>query len=172
MQFHLMTLLEISHFNKNGDLLFRKNNIRNILHAEGEEYILNCLFGGVSVVQTYYVGLDNRNALSVSNSFSSLSNFETSGVGYFRQAVTNNSFQISTNSIGNQQANSPIVQFQCTGNNWTAKNIFLATAPRPPEIFSGPKKLISSVPLGTTLIVSSGEVVSMRIGLSLKTSAD
>ena len=42
MQFHLMTLLEISHFNKNGDLLFRKNNIKNILHAEGEEYILNC----------------------------------------------------------------------------------------------------------------------------------
>lgn len=171
MQFHLMTLLEISHFNKFGELLFKKENIKNILHQEGEQYILGCLFGGTSIASKYYIGLDNRTNISVQDNHSSLTT-EPTGIGYSRQQINNNSFQISQNSSGNQQANSPIVQFQCSAGSWTARNIFLANCPRSSEPFSGSRRLISSVPLGTLLNVSNGEIVSMRIGLSLKTSND
>jgi hypothetical protein len=164
-----MTVLEISHFNKNGNILFKKNNLKNVLHSQGEEYMLRALFGGIPVVSSYYVGLDNRNAILTSDTHSSVTGTggsETSGLGYSRQQVSNTSFQIENNSQGNKQANSPIVQFRCTGNSWSAKNIFLTTS------LGSVGMLISSVPLGTTLTVSEDEIVSMRIGLSLKNSSN
>jgi hypothetical protein len=166
MSFHLMTVLEISHFNKNGNILFKKNNLKNVLHSQGEEYMLRALFGGIPVVSSYYIGLDNRNTILTSDTHSLVSSLETSGVGYFRQQVSNTSFQIENNSQGNKQANSPIVQFRCTSNSWSAKNIFLTTS------LGSVGMLISSVPLGTTLTVSEDEIVSMRIGLSLKNSSN
>ena len=174
MTFHLMTILEVFHTNKFGEILFKKNNLKNTLHTEGEEYILKTLFGGMSLVSSYYLGLDNRSTLSIAQGNNDLQSAETTGPGYSRQQVSNTSFQISENADGNYQANSPIVAFTCSSNSWFAKNIFLTTSPQylNSQQLSGPRKLISSVPLGTELVVSQGETVSMRIGLSLKTSTN
>jgi len=174
MKFNLMTVLEVSHQNKHGEILFKKYDLKNIFHSEGEEYILGTLFtntytpNNTFVVTSYYMGLDNRSSLATSDSLVDIEELETTGTGYRRQEVTKSSFQIVENSNGNYQANSPIIQFNCSGGSWTAKNIFLATSYS--SSFTGPKKVISSVPLGSTLSISSGETVSMRIGLALKTS--
>ena len=182
MKFNLMTVLEVSHHNEYGEVLFKKYNLKNILHSEGEEYILKTLFTNdytpiraetnlpTFVVTSYYMGLDNRSSLSTSQSLTDIEDLETNGTGYTRQQVGKNSFQIIENSNGNYQANSPTIQFNCSGGTWTAKNIFLATSYS--QLFTGPKKVISSVPLGSTLVISNGETVSMRIGLALKTSND
>ena len=182
MKFNLMTVFEVSHRNKYGEILFEKYDLKNILHSEGEEYILKTLFTNdytpimsqtglpTFVVTSYYMGLDNRSSLTTSDSLVDIEELETIGTGYRRQEVNKSSFQIVENSNGNYQANSPIIQFNCSGGSWTAKNIFLATSYS--SLFTGPKKVISSVPLGSTLVISNGETVSMRIGLALKTSND
>lgn len=171
-----MTVLEVSHKNQLGEVLFNKYNLKNTLHAEGEEYFLKTLFtDNIIIVPYYHIGLDTRSIISSEDSLSDVTQNESGlgvgGNGYSRQQIAKDSFQIIQNSNGNYQANSPIIQFTCTVNSWSAKNIFLCTAPQTTG-FTGLKKLISSVPLGTTLVVSANETVSMRIGLSLRTSND
>jgi len=170
MSFHLMTVLEINHIDKNGKILYKNSNLKNILHKEGEEYILKALFGGISLVQKYYIGLDTRSVLDVNDGFFDIPSVESSGQGYSRQEVPNTNFTVTMTSgiNGRFQANSPIVIFRSTANNWSARNIFLATALS--GATQGTRKLISSVPLGSNLVISEGELVTMRIGLALQTS--
>jgi hypothetical protein len=165
-----MTVLEINHLDKNGKILYKNSNLKNILHTEGEEYILKALFGGISLVQKYYIGLDTRSTLGVTDSFFDIPNVESNGPGYSRQEVNNTSFTVSISSGANGrfQANSPIVSFRSTGSNWRARNIFMATALS--GATSGTRKLISSVPLGSNLLISEGELITMRIGLALQSS--
>jgi hypothetical protein len=163
MNLHIMKVLEVSHLSENGDLLFNKKNINNILHLQGEEFMLKALFGGQSIPTEYYLGLDARTTLVTTNSISSLSGLEPSSGGYARQNVNANSFSFVTDETGNYQANSPIVLFRSTTATWgPVRNIFLATQAG----YNG--YLISSIPLGTNLTVQPGEIVSMRIGLALR----
>lgn len=165
MNLHLMRLLEISHFSKQGELLFNKKNIDNILHLQGEEFILRVLFSGLSLPFEYYLGLDSRTTLLTTNNLSSLSGFEPNGNGYTRQNVESSAFSILTDETGNYQANSPVVLFRATTNYWgPVRNMFIATQGG----YSG--YLISSVSLGTDLTVQAGEIISIRIGLGLRNS--
>jgi hypothetical protein len=157
-----MKVLEICHLNKKGELLFKNNNINNILHAEGEEFILRSLFGGNSIPPQYYLGLDSRTVLSRADIIENLSSLEPTTSGYIRQTVDSNSFSFVTNESGNYQANSPVVLFRAINGSWgPVRNIFLSNQAG----YGG--KLISSVPLGSNLIVQDGEIISMRIGLAL-----
>lgn len=165
MNLHIMKVLEFCHFNKDGKVLFKKNNINNILHAEGEEFILKVLFGGTAIPTQYYLGLDSRSSLSRSDGIGSLSTLEPTTSGYIRQTVNSNSFSFVTNQSGNYQANSPVVLFRAVSGSWgPVRNIFLTNQAG----YGG--KLISSVPLGSNLIVQDGEIISMRIGLALASS--
>lgn len=165
MNLHIMKVLEVSHFNKNGDILYREENLNNILHAQGEEFILKVLFGGLALPTQYYLGLDSRSALSASTSMSDLSSLEPSASGYSRQSVAVSNFSFITNGSGNYQANSPVVLFRAVGGAWgPVRNIFLTTQAG----YSG--YLVSTVPLGSNLTVQNGEIVSMRIGLALSNS--
>lgn len=160
-----MRLLDISHFSENGDLLFNKKNIDNILHLQGEEFILNVLFNELEKPTEYYLGLDSRTTLLSTNSISTLSGLEPNGNGYSRQSVESNSFTIFTDESGNYQANSPVVLFRATSSFWgPVRNMFISTQGG----YSG--YLISSVSLGSDLIVRSGEIISIRIGLGLRNS--
>lgn len=163
MNIHLMKILEVSHFSKNGDLLFNKKNIDNILHIQGQEFILKSIFGEVSIPNEYYLGLDGRTTLLATNNISSISGLEPGTGGYTRQNVTSESFSFALDNEGNIQANSPVVLFRATSGGWgPVRNIFLATAPG----YTG--YLVSSVPLGTSLTIQQGETVSMRIGIGLR----
>lgn len=165
MNLHIMRVLDVSHFDKNGKLLFNKNNIDNILHSEGEEFILKVLFGGSSVPSQYYLGLDSRSTLLRADTIGNLSTLEPTTSGYIRQTVNSNSFSFVTNQSGNYQANSPVVLFRAVSGSWgPVRNIFLTNQAG----YGG--KLMSSVPLGSNLIVQDGEIISMRIGLALSSS--
>ena len=165
MNFHLLEILEIKHFDKNNNLIFSKNNIKNTLHKQGEEYILKVLFGGEDIPNEYYLGLDARTGISSDDTLQTASSNEPFLNGYSRQSISNSSFSFAVNSEGNYQANSPVVLFRATGGSWgIVRNLFLSTS------LSSTGSLISSVPLGTNLVVANGEVVSMRIGLALGTT--
>lgn len=165
MNFHLLEILEIKHFDKNDNLIFSKNNIKNTLHKQGEEYILKVLFGGESIPNEYYLGLDSRTSISSNDTLQTVSSNEPSLNGYSRQSISNSSFSFIINSEENYQANSPVVLFRATGGSWgIVRNLFLSTSS------SSTGSLISSVPLGTNLVVADGEIISMRIGLALGTT--
>jgi hypothetical protein len=81
-----------------------------------------------------------------------------------RQSVNTSSFAFVTNSLGDYQANSPVVIFRAVGGSWgPVKNIFLTTQPNNTNAY-----LISSVPLGANLTLQDQEMVSMRIGVALR----
>ena len=165
MNLRIMKVLEINHINKNGDILYQNKNLGNLLHLQGEEFILKALFGGVALPSEYYLGLDARTVLGRGDEIADLSSLEPSANGYTRQNVGPASFTFVTNSTGDYQANSPVVLFRATGNSWgPVRNIFLATQ----GAYSG--YLISSVPLGSNLTVQDGEIISIRIGLGLRNS--
>lgn len=156
---HLMTLFEIKQFDKNNNLIFESYNIKNILHNKGEEYMLKVLFGTFNKPDRYYLGLDDRQTLQTGDTMNS-SLGEPVTAGYQRQEVLSSNFTVG--QLGQTwQANSPVVLFRGLGGSWSARNIFLATSPN----YTG--YLISSISLGTRITVNDGEVVSMRIGLSL-----
>jgi hypothetical protein len=158
----ILKILEINHFDVKGKLLYQNKNLDNILHKQGEEFILRCLFGGVQIPNEYYLGLDSRTQLSRNDNISQLSNLEPSLNGYTRQTVENSNFSFVTNAAGDFQANSPTVLFRATSGSWgPVRNIFLASSPG----YSG--SLISTVPLGNNIIVSNNEVISLRIGLAI-----
>lgn len=165
MNLHIMKVIEVYHFDKKGHCLYKNTNINNILHGEGEEFILKVLFGGNSIPSQYYLGLDSRSTLSRTDTVGSLSSLEPTTSGYIRQTVDANSFSFITNDSGNYQANSPVVLFRAVSGSWgPVRNIFLTDQAG----YGG--KLISSVPLGSNLIVQAGEIISMRIGLALASS--
>ena len=164
MNTRIMQVLEISHLDKYGKVLYQNSNLNNIIHTEGEEFILKILFGGASIPASYYLGLDSRSSLTRSDSISQISSFEPSSSGYVRQSVNTSSFAFVTNSLGDYQANSPVVIFRAVGGSWgPVKNIFLTTQPNNTNAY-----LISSVPLGANLTLQDQEMVSMRIGIALR----
>lgn len=166
MNVKIMKVLEIRHYDKNGSILFANKNIDNILHYEGEQFMLKSLFGGLSLPTEYYLGLDSRTTLSRSNGLINLSSLEPSANGYSRQNVATNSFSFISNELGDYQANSPVVLFRASGGTWgPVRNVFLATQ----AAYAG--YLISSVPLGSNITAQDGEIISIRIGLSLRNSS-
>jgi len=166
MNLRIMKVLEINHINKHGDILYQNKNIGNLLHLQGEEFMLKALFGGVALPSEYHLGLDSRTVLNRSDEISNIASIEPSTNGYTRQNVGPASFTFVTNTSGDYQANSPVVLFRATGGSWgPVRNVFLAYAQ---GAYSG--YLISSVPLGSNLTVQDGEIISIRIGLGLRNS--
>lgn len=161
-------LLKVLEFNqiRDGKIITQFKNIKNLLHASGENFILQaCFFGGQTssiIPDNYYLGLDNRENLDVSDTMVSLTG-EPSGNGYSRQTISSaGSFVISYNS-SHYIATSPIVSFQATGSSWgPVNNLFLTTAT------DNSGFLISSVLLPQPVTVAAGDVVTLRTAMSLK----
>lgn len=164
MKLHLVEILEINHHDINGKIIYQEKNINNIIHKSGEEFILKVLFGGLPIPNQYHLGLDSRSTLNANDVLSTCASLEPVGAGYSRQSLDNNNFTFITNGFGDYQANSPAVLFKALGGSWgPVKNVFLTT------VSSGSSGyLISSIALGSSIILSNGETVSLRIGLALK----
>jgi len=159
----ILKILEISHLSKDGSILHREEDLKNTIHSVGEELILKILFAGQSVPANYYVGLDFRSSISKSQSIGDLFGWEPTSNSYSRQAVPSSNFSIVTTTSG-RQANSPSLMFRASGGSWgPVRNIFLTTALG----FGANSVLISSVPLSTSITVSDGEIVTMRMGMAL-----
>ena len=168
----IMKILWIKHW-RDGEMIWEAENIKNLLHREGESFILRAAFTGGQqsnvIPANYYIGLDARFALNVEDNLTSLIG-EPSGNGYIRQAVSSNGESeeetggfVLTLEGSNYRVTSPIVAFDAVLGNWgPVNNIFLTDS----NTSNG--NLISSAALPSTLTVASGDTVTMRFGLVLK----
>lgn len=160
----LMKILEVSHKDHNGNILYHEENIKNVLHLTGEELILGVLFAGVAVPDNYYIGLDSRSSFDSSDSIGSILGYEPNENSYSRQEVEKDSFSIIVNSSGHRQANSPTILFKAVGGTWgPVKNIFLTTNLG----YGTNSKLISSAALSQPITLQDGEIVTLRMGMML-----
>ena len=55
----LLKIIEIKHLDKNGNIIWSDKNLKNILHNQGEGYILDATFVNQSIIpSSYYFGLE------------------------------------------------------------------------------------------------------------------
>lgn len=155
---------DIRHYSKDGELLFGQV-AHNMLHDEGEEFIVDVVFDETqSVPANYYIGLDARASLAEADALTDLVS-EPSGNGYAREAVAsdNTDFTNSQDS-GDWQALTKTVTFTASGGSIGAvTKAFLTT------VSTGTAGvLISSVALSQSRTLADGESldVSMYIKLS------
>jgi len=159
----IMKILEVKHLSSDGKAIYEEQNIKNMIHKVGEEYLLKVLFSSTVKPQNYYVGLDNRIALEKNHQIFDAGLYEPTSNGYERQAVDSSSFQVQE-ITGTIQARTPTLAFRATSGSWTVKNIFIATALLSNNANS---VLISSASLSREITVSSGEIVTMRMAMAL-----
>ena len=161
----LIRILEIQCV-KDGDVLWKEENLYNIFHSEGEEFMLSAVFtGGVTntfIPEYYYFGLDNRTTLDATDTMTSLTQ-EPSTNGYTRQMIASTG-QFTISQVGGiYVAESPIVSFSASGGAWgPVRNLFLTTQ----TDVTG--YLISSVPLSQQVTVEDGASINVRMALGLK----
>lgn len=161
----ILTIIEIQHRDSKGNILWEQKNINNLLHQEGEEYLLRAAFtGGQSstvIPENYYLGLDNRQNISATQTLDDLIGEPSSG-GYERQAVTSSGDFVINFQNSHYIATSPIVAFRATVSSWgPVSNLFLTTT----DDNSG--YLISTAVLESPVTLVAGDNVTMRIGMRL-----
>lgn len=161
----ILTIIEIQHWDSQGNLLWEQKNIKNLLHQDGEEFLLKAAFTGgqtsTIIPENYYLGLDNRPTINATQVMDDLIGEPTSG-GYERQPVSSSGDFVIGFQNDHFVATSPIVAFRSTISNWgPVSNLFLTTA----SDDSG--YLISTAVLGTPVTLTAGGTVTMRIGMRL-----
>ena len=160
-------IIEFSLYDVDGTVLYRQENFYNILHREGEEFILRALFTGGKtnnsyIPENYYIGLDNRGTLKDTDTLYDLVD-EPTGGGYSRASVPSlGSFDINLeNDVF--VAYSPLVGFTSSSAKWgPVSNIFLSTTG------DNTGYLIASAPLSSSIEVNVGQTITARIGMQLK----
>lgn len=147
--------------------IWRKENINNLLHTEGEEFILKVTFSSeISVPTNYYLGLDDRTTVAVGDTLSDLTGEPTVG-GYSRQTVDSSTGFIFEVVNGINRAKTPVLTFTAAGSDWgPVSNLFLTTQAQSETPSSG--YLISTIPLGEDVTVVDGDSINVRYALSLK----
>lgn len=151
-----------------GILIYKNENLYNILHTQGEALILNALFkGGPTsnsyIPNNYYLGLDYRSSLVDTQTLADITG-EPSANGYLRQPISSSTgFTINT-GVNPVKATSNMVSFTATGGSWgPVKNLFLC------NVSAGSSgSLISSIYMGSEITVAASTVVSMKFSMTLK----
>jgi hypothetical protein len=164
---HLLKILEISHLSKTGRIIWRANNLSNIFHNDGEEFMLGVLFVGTDPIPTnYYFGLDSRTSVAETDNLVSLINEPENGYfGYARQAVSSEGQFVLDTLNNHYYAKGPIITFTASDGTWVPlRNLFLATVKQ--NEYDG--YLLASVPLSQTVTLDPGESINVQMGLSLK----
>jgi len=160
-----MTIREVIHHDKEGNALWRAENLSNQFHTQGQEFILKAVFAGssgVTIPTSYYVGLDNR---SVINQGDTLENIvgEPTQFGYGRQVVSSQTGFGAVFDTVNWKVISKTIVFNATGGSWgLVRNAFLTTG----SAVTG--YLISTVPLPSSRTVNNGEFFSFKMNLALE----
>lgn len=162
----ILRIIEIQHRNSQGNILWEAKNIYNILHQDGEEFILRAAFAGgqISTIipEDYYLGLDNRQAVVAADTMDDLIGEPSVTRGYARQAVgSSGDFTLNFQS-DHYVATSPIVAFRADDTWGPVSNLFIT------DQADNTGYLIATAILPSALSVSAGESVTMRIGLQLR----
>lgn len=181
----IVTILEIEHLDKDGNIKWQDKNLKNLLHQEGEYFILKCCFDHGRPVSPpnvekfppdeYYFGLDFRTP-AVTDTYLGLStpngliNEPITG-GYTRAVVASTgTFQIAqvgSPPNGVYRATSQILTFNAIGANFTTvNNLFMTNIPEDGDADEG--LLISSTPLSNQITLADGESLNLRMALSMQ----
>lgn len=172
MKNNFVKILELTHLSKDGKILSRQENLLNIIHKQGSEFMCRALFdtSAVSVPQLYYFGLDNRSEINFEDTMTTILNSEEPLFnGYARQSADSASDFNVFFSEGFYQAESPILTFFASSGSWgPVQNLFLTNS----NDYDG--YLISSVPLEESITMNDGELIRMKmiIGLTLLDDSD
>jgi len=155
----LMTINNFTILDKHKNIIFEQKNIKNIVHQQGEQYMLNALFKQGDIATSYWVGLDNRVTLGSSDTTTSITGEPLSQTSYKRQEIASWSTPFLSNGAYAVKSNAIVFDASLVG--WgPVNNIFLTTAKS-----SG--ILISSARLSQTVILTAGNSVIMDMSLSL-----
>lgn len=162
----IMKILELKHIDAQGQIISEQNNLRNLLHQGGEEFLLQAAFSGGRVSNVipdfYYLGLDNRATVAATDTMDNLIG-EPNGGGYVRQQIASNGDFVVSFDTDHYIATSPIVAFRATTNGWgPVVNLFLTNTA------DNSGTLISTVTLQSAISLNIGDAVTMRIGLLLR----
>lgn len=158
----LVKLIELKVVDINGNVLFKKENINNVLHYQGQSLILQCMFGTESVPGDYYVGLDSRSSITLNDKMTNLQ-LEPSGFGYSRQTLVRGTTNLNVSpDTTPPKVTSSTITFSAVGGSYTATDMFLCTAQSGTSGY-----LISTVAFGTTITVSPENLVSMKFAMIL-----
>lgn len=173
----ILTILEYTHLDADGKILHQERNLKNILHRQGENFLLTCCFDkqtgdpptnlNTFPPPLYYFGLDNRAAISVDDTMSSLFGEPPALYFGYTRANVSSSSQFAIASVDSvYRATSPIVTFNGTTTGWgPVKNLFLTNNP---TTGSTSGFLISSVTLSQPLSLANGESATFRMALSMQ----
>lgn len=115
-------------FAPDGTLVWEELGVPNMLHDEGEQFILEVLFTqAASVPAAYYLGLDDRATLAEADTLVTVAATEPVGSGYSRQPVNSDAVDWTiTQNGGDYQAASAVVTFAASGGTiGPVKNLFL-----------------------------------------------
>jgi hypothetical protein len=162
----IMKIKEIQHKDSKGNIIWEAFDIPNLLHLEGEQFLLQAAFTGgktsTIIPEYYYLGLDNRLLVSVEDNVGDLLS-EPSFAGYQRAEIaSSNDFAINFEQ-NHYVATSPIVAFRATTGSWgPVSNLFLTAQ------VNGSYKLLSTAVLPAAVALDSGESVTMRIGMQIR----
>ncbi|NIQ81577.1 MAG: hypothetical protein GTN93_26490 [Anaerolineae bacterium] len=114
---------------RGGRVIWEKEITCNILHDEGEQFILQVVFSEEQSPPTdYYIGLDNRASAAEADTLVDLVS-EPSGNGYARQAVpSDNTGWTVSQDAGDYQAASTTETFTASGGTiGPVQQMFLCT---------------------------------------------
>lgn len=170
---HVLHIAKIEHRNKNGELLWSDENLVNLLHDEGEQYILSAAFatgmtGYGAVPATLYLGLDTSARTLAETDTLALVTENIADNGYSRKPLST----AGTGVVGQDfvivqpatfyQAQSSIQQWACVNAAWTTiTKLFLATS------LDNTGKLICSVPLSLSRTLAVGDTINAAIYIGL-----
>lgn len=162
----IMKLLWLEHRDVDGTLINRQENINNILHQDGEEFLLRAAFTGgknsTVIPDDYYLGLDNRQSITAAQTMDDLIG-EPFGGGYERQTIQSSGDFAMNFENSHFKAVSPIVAFRSTSVSWgPVSNLFMTDR----DGDSGP--LITTVTLDSPVLLEIGQTVNMRIAIMLR----
>lgn len=177
----LLIIEEITHQNKDGVILWKENNLTNILHNTGEKLLLSSTFAGMTLPTNYTFGLDARTTLTTTGGINGESliypyivdnvtlatkpDGEPVGNGYARVNVVNNTFTVLLDGDNHYRANGPVISFLASGSGYgPVSNLFLLYHA------SGQDIIVSTVPLQQPLTMVNGEVINVKMGIKLVSS--
>ena len=147
----ILKILEAQHI-RDGSVVWSESNIHNVLHADGEMFMLSCCFAndGTVVPGQYYFGLDARSSVSVTDVMVDISG-EPSGNGYTRQTVLSNGGFTVVQQSGIYRAVPNVVTFTASGSGYgPVRNLFLTNKS------DGSGYLISTATLSSPVTLSAG----------------
>jgi hypothetical protein len=167
----LVKIDEIKLISKEGIVLWEDKDLYNVVHYEGQQYMLSCLFSGMAIPSNYSIGLDNRATPAAGDVYANLTAYgePSSANGYARSSVGSDSFTVEKESStsSNYIAKSLVISFKCDTGSWTIRNMFLTATTLVGS--TNTNFLISSIALkgGNTITVSAGNLISMRMSMRL-----